>query len=119
MYKIGGDHVLHLNKNLYGLQQGGYNFWIKLRDHLLSDGFQQSSSDPCVFLKKGLIVVSYVDDCLIFAPNKKDIDAFIKTLTNAKFQCTDEGDVAPEGDMRRECFMLRHQEYGVEYEASV
>ena len=35
-FRVGKDKVLKLKKNLYGLKQGGHNFWIKLRNFLIS-----------------------------------------------------------------------------------
>ena len=71
-FNLDKDYVLKLKKNTYGLKQGGYNFWVKLWDFLTSKemGFQQSVFDPYVFIKEGIVVFSYVDDCLIFAQNK-------------------------------------------------
>lgn len=86
-------YVLKLLKNLYGLKQGGYNFHEKLKAELTSSkrGFIQSESDPCAFYKKGIIVLCYVDDCLIFAQDSKAIDDLYHSLKE-DFICTDEGE---------------------------
>ena len=54
-------------------------------------GFIQLEADPCVFYKKGIIVLCYVDDCLLFAQEQKDIDELIASLKQ-DFNCTDEGE---------------------------
>ena len=61
------DEVLKLKKNLHGLKQGGHNFWVKLRDFLLAQDFHQSDHDNCIFIKDGIVALSYVDDCLTLA----------------------------------------------------
>lgn len=53
-------------------------------------GFVQSLADPCILLKQGIIVVCYVDDCLMFAPTKNQIDSLRQSLAE-DFMCTDEG----------------------------
>jgi hypothetical protein len=59
-------YVLLISKNLYGLKQAGNNWFDKLCDSLLSRGFCQSSIDACLFIRKDLILIVYVDDCLLF-----------------------------------------------------
>ena len=85
-------NVIKLIKNLYGLKQRGCNFYIKLRSELLNPkrGFVQSQSDPCVFYKKGIIVLCYVDDCLMFSQDKQSVNNLISSLQE-DFLCTDEG----------------------------
>jgi hypothetical protein len=87
------DYVLQLKKTLYGLKQAGLNWFDTLRTHLISIGFSQSTTDPCCFYRGDLILICYVDDCLIFCRDEKKIDAFVAEL-HSKFTLTDEGDVA-------------------------
>ena len=70
------------------------NWYHKLRNQLV-DGmnFQQSENDPCLFMKDDMLVVVYVDDCLIFAKNGKDVNDFIAAMRDAKFKMTDEDTV--------------------------
>ena len=42
-------YVLKLNKSLYGLKQGSFNWHKKVKEALLARGFTESISDPCVF----------------------------------------------------------------------
>jgi hypothetical protein len=43
-------------------------------------GFKQSKSDRCLFLRKDMIIVLYMDDCLLYARDTKEIESFVKTL---------------------------------------
>ena len=57
--------------NLYGHPVAGRNWWLRLLEFLLADGFTQSEHDPCLFLKHGengavLYAIVYVDDLLWF-----------------------------------------------------
>jgi hypothetical protein len=85
-------YVLLISKNLYGLKQAGNNWFDKLRDSLLSRGFKQSSIDPCLFIRKDIILIVYVDDCLLFARNGAILDTFITSL-QSEFNLTCAGDV--------------------------
>ncbi len=85
-------HVLLLTKNLYGLPQTGNNWFDKLRDSLCARGFQQSSIDPCLVIRKDTIIIIYVDDCLLFARHDKTLDDLLISL-QSNFNLTYEGDV--------------------------
>ena len=69
-----GDHVLKLIKNLYGLKQAGKT-WFDYLTKGLEDkmGFTASAIDPCIFHQKGITVLAYVDDCLIFLNINKQL----------------------------------------------
>ena len=45
------------------------------------------------FMKKGMIILTYVDDCILIANKKETLDQFIHSLANCieKFEFTDEG----------------------------
>jgi alpha-N-acetylglucosamine transferase len=73
--RSGKDLVLKLLKSLYGLKQAPRTFFEKLRAGLLEHGFTQSEFDPCLFLKKDIICVVYVDDTIFDGPNRALIDA--------------------------------------------
>jgi len=85
-------YVLLISKNLYGLKQAGNNWFDKLRDSLISRGFRQSSIDPCLFIRKDLILIVYVDDCLLFAKSDVLLDSFVNSL-RSEFNLTCDGDV--------------------------
>jgi hypothetical protein len=70
--------ALTLKRNLYGLVQASWNWFLKLSAIYERLGFKQSKSDPCLFLRKDMIIVLYTDDCLLYARDTKDIDSFVK-----------------------------------------
>jgi hypothetical protein len=72
--------ALKLKQNLYGLVQASRNWFLKLSAIYERLDFKQSKSDPCLFLRKDMIIVLYTDDCLLYARDTKDIDSFVKTL---------------------------------------
>jgi hypothetical protein len=59
--------ALKLKRNLYGLVQESRNWFLKLSVIYERLGFKQSKSDPCLFLRKDMIIVLYTDDCLLYA----------------------------------------------------
>ena len=86
------SNVLLLKKSLYGLKQASLNWYDMLANALRDRGFKEAS-DPCVFLRHDMIVLTYVDDCILLSPKKETIDAFILSLKNGpeNFVFTDEG----------------------------
>ena len=74
------QYLLKLDRSLYGLKQGSYNWYQKLKTGLTDRGFKPSDVDPCIYLKNGLIVLTYVDDCVIVGNSMKEIDSFIKSM---------------------------------------
>ena len=93
----GGDkneeYVIVLEKNLYGTKQAAANWFEMLRENLCKQCFKQSSINPCLFLKNDMIIVTYVDDCLIFSDSKVKIDNLLNELKKV-FNLTDEGEDA-------------------------
>ena len=67
------SHVLQLRRNLYGLKDAGYTWSKKLFTGQEDRGFVPSKIDPCVFIKDGIVVLIYVDDCLVFAKKEADV----------------------------------------------
>ena len=91
-------YVLKLKKSVYGLRQSPLNFFNCLKKGLEDRGFVQSKNEPCLFVSKKVICLTYVDDCLFFAREERDIDAVIDDLRNnekfQRFQLKVEDDVA-------------------------
>ena len=85
------EYVIVLEKNLYGTKQAAANWFEMLRDNLLKEGFRQSAIDPCLFLKSDIVIVTYVDDCLIFSDSEETIDGLLERLQKT-FKLTDEGE---------------------------
>ena len=71
---LSSDYLLRLKKNVYGVKDAARTWHMHLRQGLKDRGFTQSKVDPCVFLKKNLILVIYVDDVIAFCPDEKPID---------------------------------------------
>ena len=94
----GDTHVLKVKKNLYGGKNAGKIWYEHLKGALENIGFTQSEADGCVFYRKGVVFMFYVDDGLFFAINQDDIDKAIKDLRNSKkvkrkLTLEDQGDV--------------------------
>ena len=67
----GYPRVVQLRKALYGLRQSRY-FWNQLMtDFLISTGFKQCLSDPCLFVneQRDIFLGLYVDDSFITGPD--------------------------------------------------
>ena len=88
-------YVLKLNMSLYELKQASYTWFEKLKAGLKERDFEPSKIDPCLYMKKGMIVLTYVDDCIIIGMEMKAIDAFVASMQNGpeKFKLTDEGNI--------------------------
>jgi hypothetical protein len=57
--------ALKLKRSLYGLVQASRNWFLKLSVIYERLGFKQSKYDPCLFLRKDMIIVLYTDDYLL------------------------------------------------------
>eukprot|EP00957_Ditylum_brightwellii_P035403 2684580-Ditylum_brightwellii.AAC.1 len=76
----GEDVVIKLRKNLYGLKDTGRTWWENLSEGLEKIGFKQCNADQCVWIKDGIVVVVYVDDCLTFGNKEKEVEKLIQDL---------------------------------------
>jgi hypothetical protein len=61
------QHFIKLKRNLYGCKQAARNWYQHINQGILSEGFTQSKTDPCLYLRHDCLMVLYTDDCLIFA----------------------------------------------------
>jgi hypothetical protein len=95
----GTDLVLHLIKSLYGLKQAPKTFFEKLRDGIVHIRFVQSIHDPCLFMKKDLICVIYVDDTIFAGPDAAKIQEEIKILDVSKFEEQHKFELRDEGEV--------------------
>ena len=86
-------YCIKLKKNLYGACQASANWFVMLRDGLLARDYTQSEVDPCLFYKKDSIIVTYVDDCIIFAKDHDKVKQIISSLED-NFKLADEGDLS-------------------------
>eukprot|EP00957_Ditylum_brightwellii_P153174 11658913-Ditylum_brightwellii.AAC.1 len=55
-------------------------WYDKLRASLEARGFTACNADPCVFISKKVVCIVYVDDCIWFARDSKDIDDVLKSF---------------------------------------
>ena len=69
-----------LNKSLYGLRQSLKILFEHLKGQLEAIGFEQSMTDPCLFIKDYCICIAYVDDILMFAKDNATINLVIDNL---------------------------------------
>jgi hypothetical protein len=88
-------YILKLKKSLYGLKQASFNWFEKLKQGLVDQGFTPSEINPCLYLKENMVLLTYVDDCIIISPSKASIDRLILSMKSGleNFKLTDEGDV--------------------------
>ncbi len=73
------NKVCKLNAFLYGLHQSGHEWYKKLSAILIKLGFKQSKADPCFYYHKKIIIMTYVDDFLVYG-KRKDIDEVKKRI---------------------------------------
>eukprot|EP00957_Ditylum_brightwellii_P136911 10441498-Ditylum_brightwellii.AAC.1 len=66
----GEDVALKLKKNLYRLKDVGRTWWEYLSAGLDKMGFKQYIANQCVWKKDAIVIIVYVDDCLVFANNR-------------------------------------------------
>ena len=74
------DEVLRLKKNLYGLKDADRAWWQHLSEGLEDMGFRKCETEQCVWVKNGVIIVVYVDDCLIFADKNETIKDIVTKM---------------------------------------
>jgi hypothetical protein len=84
-------YILKLNKSLCGLKQASLNCFKKLKQGLIDRGFHPSAINPCFYFKKGMIIITYVNDCIIISNSMTDINTFVKSLKDGPK--TDEGGI--------------------------
>jgi hypothetical protein len=89
------SYLLKLNKSLYGLKQASLNWFEKLKQGLINRRFTPSAINPCLYFKKGMIIITYADDCIIVSDSMKDINTFVKSIKDGpeEYVLTDEGDI--------------------------
>jgi hypothetical protein len=88
-------YVLKLKKSLYGLKQASLNWFQKLKQGLVDQGFTPSEIDPCLYLKENMVLLTYVDGCILISPCQASIDCLVTSMQNGpkNFKLTNEGDI--------------------------
>jgi len=82
---------LRLIRSQYGISEAPRLWYEHLLKALLDIGLKQCQHDQCLFYKTNLLIVLYVDDAGIAAPEAKYIDEFISSLETKGFTLTKEG----------------------------
>ena len=85
-------YKMKLIQNLYGLKDAGATWFKHLKQGLLNQNFKQSDVDPCLFYKKDLILITYVDDCILILPNAQLLDKWVIDMKK-DYTLEDEGDI--------------------------
>lgn len=88
------DYCLKLRRNLYGQKQAG-KVWNDHLTKLLTSKLKmkQSQVDCCMFYRKNLIFILYVDDGIIACNDEMEIDEFISDILKAGLNVSDEGEL--------------------------
>ena len=73
-------YLYKLKRSVYGLRQSPLNWFLTLKSGLEERGFKQSILDPCLFQTDKVTCLVYVDDCLFFARDERDIDEVLNDL---------------------------------------
>ena len=76
----GKDLCLHLQKSLYGLKEAPKLWSDWLAKWLIKLNFKVSTHDPGIFYGRGMALVVYVDDVLLFGPDESEMEKVLKEL---------------------------------------
>jgi len=87
------ESVLRLRKNLYGSRDAPLAWFETLKASLEKRGFQASTTDPCLFIHKDMLVLCFVDDLIYVGKDISKIDSMIANLGD-EFQLTVEEDIS-------------------------
>ena len=80
---VSNGAVLKLNKALYGLKQAPHSWFVTIDKVLRDNGFRQSKSELCLYVKgKDLFLILYVDDILIAGSDDNSISTVIELLNS-------------------------------------
>ena len=85
---------LHLQKSLYGLRKAPKLWHDFLEKGLLKAGFRPSCFDPGIYFGRGMALVVYVDDVLLFGPDEKEMQKVLEDLKLDGFELKLEKDGA-------------------------
>ena len=91
----GSDYVYKVSKSLYGDVRAAKLWYKHLRDTLVDKlAFAVSSVDSCLFFRKDIVFIFYVDDGIIVSPSSATINSFIDELRSAGLDLGVEDDYA-------------------------
>src|SRR5438046_5492640 len=88
------DLICRLRRSLYGLKQASRVWNQRIRLFLKSIGFDQTYSDPCVYINKktDIIIAMWVDDLIIFGKDMASIND-LKAQLNEEYEMKDLGEL--------------------------
>ena len=95
-YKLssGQDSCLKLIKSLYGHKVAPLLWYQHISKIFKELGLKRSEHDLCLWYGENIMLVQYVDDCGIAAPNQQIIDEFIAKLKAKGLELTQESSFA-------------------------
>lgn len=80
--------VCKLKRSIYGLKQSGKSWYERMGGYLIVCGFFKCSSDGNIYIRRFcyfiVILVLYVDDCIIFSIDGKGL--FVEFIFMLKFE---------------------------------
>ena len=77
-------YFLKLHRNIYGQKKAWQEWYISLTKTLVNkEGFKQSKLEKCIFYRRNVIYVVYIDDSILAGPKPKDIAQSIKYIKAA------------------------------------
>jgi hypothetical protein len=74
------QYVLKLCKNLHGLKQASFNWYKKLCNRLKDQGIKASAVDQYLYIHKGIMILVYMDNCIIVGKDMDDINHFVLSM---------------------------------------
>lgn len=83
--KLPDGSFVEIKKALYGLKEAPKEWFDTFKSFMFEEGFTQSSVEPCVFFKSGIIVALYVDDTL--SAGEESIRENFRAKLQRKFKC--------------------------------
>jgi hypothetical protein len=94
MHGRDNEHVLKLDKSLYGLVQAPMYWGKHLKAALERHGFTASIYNSCCYTNDdGMVILTYCDDCLFFHRDQAAIDKVINKLRADNLSLTVEDDI--------------------------
>ena len=86
--KLPGKSCLKLKRSLYGTNFAPRKWFDCLKEALVRYGMRQSSVDPCLFAKPGVMAVMWVDDLILAFEKPEEKTRFLKSMQEYGFTLT-------------------------------